>query len=301
MPELPEVETIVRGLQTHVIGRTITSFWCERPTSIKTHSIIALEAAIKNAHIIDSRRRAKYILIDLSNNQTLLIHQKMSGHLLYGRWKRSGSDQTWLPDIDHNIQSSDQRVASDPFNRFIRAIFFLDNGDMLGLSDVRRFARIYLTKTDTINELHDIGKLGPEPLAEDFTADDFSLRLNKKRGTIKKVLMDPYVIAGIGNIYADEILWQTSIHPLARVESITKNDLVKIYKATREILTKAIERKGHSERNYRTLWGTKGSYQDIARAYQKHGQPCARNDGGIIEKIRINNRSAHFCPVHQKL
>lgn len=295
MPELPEVETIVRGLQAKVIGRTITSFWCERPTSIKTHSIEDLAKEIQNAQIIGARRRHKYILIDLSNSKTLLIHQKMSGHLLYGRWQRNTAEgQAWLPDMD-------DEASRDPFNRFIRAIFFLDNGEMLGLSDVRRFARIYLAQTNAIDDLHDIGKIGPEPLSPALTEAEFMGRFEKRKGTIKKILMDPYVIAGIGNIYADEILWHAGIHPTARLESLSAEDFAKIFEFMRIILAQAIDRKGHSEQNYRTLWGTKGSYQDIARAYQKHGQLCSRNDGGIIEKIRINNRSAHFCPVHQRI
>ncbi len=293
MPELPEVETIVRGLQSTVIGRVITDTWVERQPTVKTHSLTDFNNALKGLAIIGARRRAKYILIDLTQEKTLAIHQKMAGHLLYGKWEQR-TDGTWDALIDGPAKE-------DPYNRFLRAVFYLDNGHMLALSDVRRFGRIYLTDTKKLDELHDFGKLGPEPLDPNFTLAGFQAILKKKKGTLKKVLMDPYVIAGIGNIYADEILWSVGIHPLSRTEHLSESHIAEIYTAMRSILNTAIEVCGHSERNYRNLEGRKGRYQEIACAYQLTGTACKKEDGGIIEKIRTNNRSAHFCPVHQYL
>ena len=303
MPELPEVETIVRGLQQAVIGLKITDIWCQYPQTIKTHSIANFTKALKGAEVLAARRRAKYILLDLNNNQTIAIHQKMSGHLLYGKWhkqeqkvttKTMGTDPGWIPLLQ-------DLAYHDPYNRFIRFIIFLNNGQMLGLSDVRRFARIYLGKSDKLEQIHDFAKLGPEPLAVDFSFNNFQKCFKKRKGLLKKVLMDPYVIAGIGNIYADEILWYSGLHPLARVEKLSLDQLKKLHKYTRLVLTKAIAAKGHSEMNYRKLDGQKGEYQLIACAYQRHGTACKKRDGGILQKLSINNRSAHFCPVHQSL
>ncbi len=297
MPELPEVETIVRDLNNHVVGRGIIGAWSERPATIKTHSIADLQQAVTDHTITGARRRAKYILIDLSDNLILAMHQKMAGHLLYGHWTPNPDkedQQLWLADTPGTI-------SDDPYNRFIRFILFLNNGQMLALSDVRRFSRVYLTTTDTFLNTHDFAHLGPEPLDATFTADDFIHIMHKKKGFIKKTLMDPYIIAGIGNIYADEMLWYSNIHPLSRVERLSHEHLHTLYAAMRHILQKGIDLCGHSEMNYRTLHGTKGSYQDVAYAYQRTGLPCSKQDGGILQKISINHRSAHFCPIHQHL
>lgn len=124
--------------------------------------------------------------------------------------------------------------------------------------------------------------------------------MSRKRGVVKKVLMDPFIIAGIGNIYSDEILWHAGIAPLHRVEKLTNKELGLIYKYIKLVLKKAIGAKGDSQQDYRTLEGEFGNYQNMQKAYQLTGEKCQKRDGGIIKRIVINNRSAHFCPVHQK-
>lgn len=291
MPELPEVETIVRGLNQKVIGRKILNAWTDWPKTIKTHGINAFVKEIKGRKILRAHRRAKYIMIDIDGGKTLIIHQKISGHLLYGKWKIKGKK------VEATVAGP---IKSDPFNRFIRFILYLDNGYQLGLSDLRRFGKVFLGGTEKIENINEIGKLGPEPLDSKFTFAKFKTLMAKRRGVVKKVLMDPFVIVGIGNIYSDEILWYAGIHPLRRVEKLKERELKSVYKYMRLILKKAIAAKGDSQQDYRTLEGKFGNYQNMQKAYHLTGQKCLKRDGGIIKRIKVNNRSAHFCPVHQK-
>lgn len=159
---------------------------------------------------------------------------------------------------------------------------------------------MFLGDTDKIEHINEIGRLGPEPLDPKFTFTKFKELMTRRKGVVKKVLMDPFVIAGIGNIYSDEILWYSGIHPLRRVESLMGKELKTIFKNIRFVLKKAIAAKGDSQQDYRTLEGKFGAYQNMEKAYQKTGQHCQKRDGGIIKRIKINARSAHFCPVHQK-
>jgi formamidopyrimidine-DNA glycosylase len=291
MPELPEVETIVRDLNKNVKGLKITNVWVDWKKIIRHPDYDCFVRQIKNKEILRARRRAKYILIDLSKNKTLIIHQKMSGHLLYGKWS-----------IKDNIPKSltPGPLKNDPQNRFIRFILYLSNGKQLGLSDLRRFAKAILVDTDKVGELKEIKELGPEPLEKDFDFKKFKEVICKKRGKIKQALMNPNVIAGIGNIYSDEILWYSRTHPLKRTEKLKDKELKNIYSAIRKVLKMGIEAKGDSMQDYRRLSGELGSYQYKQKAYQMTGKKCPRNDGGTFERIKIGGRSAHFCPVCQK-
>ncbi len=172
---------------------------------------------------------------------------------------------------------------------------------MLGLSDLRRFAKILLIDSDKVNELEEIRGLGPEPLEKDFTFGVFKQIISKKRGKIKSVLMDQSTIAGIGNIYSDEILWYAKIHPLRLTEKLSDLDLKEIYRSIKKVLPLAIEAKGDSVSDFRRLLGELGNYQYQQKAYQMTGKKCPRNDGGVIKRIKIGGRSAHFCPVCQRL
>lgn len=291
MPELPEVETIVRQLNKKVLGLKILDAWTDYAKTIKTHTLKSFVKETRGLKILRVHRRAKYILIDLSASKTIIIHQKISGHLLYGKWKIDGKK------ISAAIEGP---IKSDPFNRFVRFVIYLSNGYMLGLSDVRRFGKVFLGETEKIENINEIGRLGPEPLDPGFTVKKFRELMAERRGVIKKVLMDPFVIAGIGNIYSDEILWYAGIQPLRRVESLSGKELVLIYKYMRLVLKKSISVKGDSLQDFRTLEGKMGGYQKLHKAYQQTGKKCSKHDGGIIKRIKINNRSAHFCPIHQR-
>ncbi|MFH0803950.1 MAG: bifunctional DNA-formamidopyrimidine glycosylase/DNA-(apurinic or apyrimidinic site) lyase [Candidatus Tagabacteria bacterium] len=285
MPELPEVETIVNDLKKVLPGLKITGFWTDIPSFRK----IKDKAVARK--ILGLERKGKNILIHLSGNLTLLVHQKMTGHLLYGKWElKSGEWKSIIPG-----------PLNDPENRFIHVIFYLSNGYQLGLCDMRKFAKAFTWPTDKLAELDDIKNLGPDPFDKNFTLQKFSKIIKNKKGKIKTVLMDQSLISGIGNIYSDEILWFSGVHPLKPAQKLKNEEIKKIYQAMRPILKKAIRARGSSYIDYRDAFGRKGKYQEMHYAYQMTGIKCRKKDGGIIKKIKIGGRSAHFCPTHQKL
>ncbi len=299
MPELPEVETIVRELRKKIIGLKITDAWADWPKTLKqAGGIDGFKKQVRGKKILSIRRRAKYIIMDIEGDKTLFIHQKMSGHLLYGKWKlRKG---VWISQIPGPLKDDRQ-------NGYIRFMLMLNNGYQLALSDLRRFGKVILVDDDKVKDLKEISGLGPEPLEISFKQFQnlFSYYTGqtsiKKRGRIKQVLMDQTFIAGIGNIYADEILWDADYHPLTRTENLNGNDLNKIFNSTVKILKRAIKYQGSSVDDYRMPSGKKGRFQNIQNAYQNTGKKCKKKDGGVIERLKLGGRSAHFCPKHQKL
>lgn len=290
MPELPEVETTVRFLKPKLVKKMIKDFWADRDKVVKqAGGISAFKKEIKNKKIVKVYRRAKFIVIDIEGDKSIFIHQKISGHLLYGKWQFKNG--LW--------EAKSGPLKNDPENKYIRALFQLNNGFQFALCDLRRFGKIVLVKDKDISNLKEIRDLGPEPL--DIKPNKFKDLFKNKRGRIKQVLMDPFFIVGIGNIYADEILWKSGIHPLSRVENLSKKDINKIFLNTKKVLSRAIKLQGSSVDDYRLPSGEKGEYQDVHNAYHQTGKKCSKKDGGIIERLKIGGRSAHFCRVHQVL
>lgn len=292
MPELPEVETIVRDLKKEVLERTFIDTWTDFPKLIKLPKNFGqFKKEIKNKKIKKIWRRGKNILLDLSGNKTLLIHQKLTGHLLVGVWN-----------LDFGIWKSKIKgpLSEDPKNRFLHLIFWLDNGKMLALSDLRKFAKVELWDTEKLEKSDGFKSLGPEPLKKSFTFEKFKEALREKRGKIKQVLMDQKVIAGIGNIYSDEILWRAKIHPLKNVSRLSETELKKIYQVIKKILPLSIKLGGESISDFRRLSGEKGYFDKERRVYRRTGEKCSRC-GTVIKRIKLGSRSAHFCPRCQKL
>jgi len=283
MPELPEVQTTVNGLNQTVKGKKIVDVQTNYNSphyvgkdDIKNPKFFALfRKKVRSQKILKTERRAKNILIHLSNRQTILIHMKMTGHFVYDR-----------PNIN-----------------FVRLDFKLDNGKHLVLSDLRKFAKVTLVKTDELEKSFHLKHLGPEPLEKVFKFEVFKYQVLKRpKGRMKQVLMDQSLIAGIGNIYSDEILWRVGIHPLSHPNKIPKENLKAMFKAMKETLRKGLDFGGDSMSDYRNIKGEKGNFQKYHQAYKKTGRKCGRRDcGGIIKRIVIGARSAHFCSVHQKL
>ncbi len=317
MPELPEVETTVRGLRKKVTGLVIRDVWTDLATPDKRkHETIAnpryfksFREKVKNKKVLSVKRRAKNILINLSGGLTILIHLKMTGHLLYGKYKlvppsrpglknskRSGLVQgSWLP-------ADKAGPLNDPFNRFIHAVFTLSNDKHLALSDARKFGKIVLLDTETVHTSKHLSNIGPEPLHRQFTIENFKSRIAKKPSSkIKTVLMDQSIIAGIGNIYSDEILWQAGIHPERKARELKEEETGLLFKAMREILSRGVNFGGDSMSDYRNIDGLPGRFQLQHQAYRRTGEKCRKKGcEGIIKRKIISSRSAHFCSNHQQ-
>ena len=238
----------------------------------------------------NAERRGKNVLIHLTGGKTILIHMKMTGHLLYGKYVWDG--KKW---------NSKEKLLSDPFNQFIHLVFDLSNGNHLAFSDMRKFAKVILFETNKRDAHLDLIALGPEPL-ENLSFETFTNQLKtKSHGKIKTVLMDQTVIAGIGNIYSDEILWETRIHPERKVSSLKENEVKNIWKVIPDILSKSIKMGGDSMSDYRNIYGEKGGFQNSHKVYRRTKEKCMKRDcSGVIERKVIGGRSSHFCNVHQK-
>lgn len=293
MPELPEVETIVKELKRtrapKILGARFLNVWTDTPKIIKKPKTFEeFRNKIKNKKINKIWRRGKNVIFDLADGFSLLIHQKLTGHLLYGEWKLK--NDSWQP--------KEKGPLADPINRFIRLMFWLDNGKMLALSDLRKFAKVELWKTEELKNSLEMKSLGPEPLDRSFVFKKFKEILVKKKGKIKQVLMDQSVIAGIGNIYSDEILWRAKIYPFKDVSKLNENELKRIYQAMKKILAKAIKLGGESISDFRRISGKKGGFDKERKVYRREGEKCPRCRA-IIKRAKIGSRSAHFCPKCQ--
>ena len=270
MPELPEVETVVRGLREPLLGRRILSMWHDWAPTI--HSPPPPEFAVRVAgqRVRALNRRGKYILIGLEHD-TLVIHLKMSGRLYV-----SGADEAREAD------------------RWVHLRFDLDGGRQLRFSDLRKFGRAYLT--DDVDRL--LSHLGPEPLSDAFTLAGFRDGMRGRTRAIKSLLLAQEFLAGVGNIYADEALFRAGIHPAARANRLTDADCALLHRAVREALRAGIEHEGASIGWYRKPDGGKGESQNHLYVYGRTNLPC-RRCGTPINKIRVAQRGTHFCPVCQ--
>jgi formamidopyrimidine-DNA glycosylase len=301
MPELPEVETTTRGLQKTITGLTIKDIWTDLSTKDRRQrDAIAnpgyfrtFKKRVLNKKVISVERRAKNILVNLTGGLTILIHLKMTGHLLYGKYKKVG--KTWVP--------VEKGPLNDPYNRFIHVVFIFSNGKHLAFSDARKFGKITLLDTKTAHESKHLSNIGPEPLEKNFNLGKLKERLARKpNGKIKAVLMDQSIVAGIGNIYSDEILWRAGVHPERKVSEVKEKELNLILKAMKETLGKGIDFGGDSMSDYRNIYGRPGKFQLHHEAYQRTGEKCLkRGCKGVIKRKVINGRSAHFCSKHQVL
>ncbi len=302
MPELPEVQTVVNDLNKKIVGRKITGVWFDWPKMIKdpldqsrikvAHKhVAAFEGFVKGEKFVEVRRRAKNILIYLTHGKMLLAHLKMTGHLLVGKWEIDGKKV---------IPISPKAIVEDPYNKYIHLIFYLDNGQMLGFSDLRKFAKIIVGPIEVIENLPELVKLGPEPLEKSFTYGKMAEIIKAEHRKIKQVLLDPEVIAGIGNIYSDDILWKAKINPFKPADKLKEPELKNLYKAIKEVLTKAVKLRGTSTSDFRDTAGLEGGYTEHRNVYGREDEPCPRCGTKIVRK-KIGGRSAHFCPKCQVL
>lgn len=291
MPELPEAQTTVSGLQKKVLNRTFIDVWSDWEKIVKKPKNFGLfKKTLKGRKIKKIWRRAKNVIFDLSDGYSLLIHQKMTGHLMVGKWQMA--DGRWRP--------VERGPLEEKINTFLHLVFFLNGGEMIALSDLRKFAKAELWETKKLVNSKEFKELGPEPLERGFTFEKFKECLKNSKGKIKQVLMDPKIIAGIGNIYANEALWRAKIHPEKSALKLNEKELKLLYGAIKRVLAMGVKLGGESFSDYRNVEGRKGRFDGERRAYQREGKPCFRCKTKI-QRLKFGGRSAFFCSNCQKL
>ena len=288
MPELPEVETIRVGLNRLLPGQAISdvsSDWAKSfpnsPSDIKRFLI--------GSKVLNVKRRAKVLLIELDSKYSLVIHLKMTGQLVYrGKSERFGAGHP-----------SGSLVGELP-DKSTRVTLSLDRGAKLFFNDQRKFGWMRLIPTNEVLNIDFMKKLGPEPLAASFNVKAFDERLKTRPNTsVKAALLDQSVIAGVGNIYADESLWGAKIHPNTQVKDLSAQKLSKLFAELQFVLKLSIKKGGSTDKNYVDAEGKRGSYLTFAKVFRCEGQPCPRC-GTVIIKTRVAGRGTHLCPNCQK-
>jgi len=272
MPELPEVETVVRAIRPDLVNRVVQSAWLDWSRALVGMDAANFRGRIAGQRVEDVVRRAKYIVVKLDADW-LLIHLKMTGRLYV------------VP--DNTVNEAD---------KWVHFRFQLDNAHQLRFSDARKFGRVYLTSQPEDY----LGKLGPEPLEPAFTPAVFAALLAKRKGALKALLLNQEFVAGVGNIYADEALHRAGLAPQRKSDSLNAAEIAALYHAIRDVLVKGIERQGATIGWYRRPDGQKGTMQDAFLVYGRAGQPCLTCEKGEIQRIVIGQRSTHYCPNCQR-
>lgn len=288
MPELPEVETVKRGLSEHIIGKMIRAVEHDWPKSFPNDQQ-QVEAFMVGSQIILVRRRAKVLIIELDSGYSVLVHLKMTGQLVFvgAKAQRFGAGHP------------NESLIGDLPDKSTRVTISFIDGSQLYFNDQRKFGWMKLLPSELIQELDFFKKVGPEPLEKTFTPQVLFDRLQRRRRSlIKAALLDQTVLAGIGNIYADEALWGAQIHPASVVGCLPESDVKLLHAEIQEVLRIAIEKGGSTDRNYVNAEGKKGSYIDFARVFRREGLAC-RRCSAIIVKSRVAGRGTHTCPSCQ--
>ena len=270
MPELPEVETIVRGLREPLVGRQFTGVRVGWENLVARCSVEEFKRRLVGQRILGVKRRGKYLVFTLSGGGNLIIHLRMTGRL--------------------SIKNSDNEL-----DKHDHLIFELDDGRELRFNNVRKLGRVYLVEDE--DEI--VGRLGPEPLDDDFTPADFAALLSGRRGMIKPLLLNQQFMAGIGNIYADEALFAARIQPERKADTLTAGEIEHLYHAICQVLTQGIQNRGTTFSDYRDAGGREGGNQEYLRVFRRVGQPCPRC-GTPIERTVVGGRGTYFCPRCQK-
>jgi formamidopyrimidine-DNA glycosylase len=270
MPELPEVETVARSLRPKIIGRKIIGVRNSWPRHIDRPEYSEFSERIRGRIITNVARRGKFLLFPLDNADSLIIHLRMSGHLAVIK-------------------------SETPTDKHTHTIFELDNGQELQFRDTRKFGRVYLvTNQDEV-----LGKLGPEPLESEFTAEKLSEILRGRRRAVEPFLLDQTMIAGIGNIYADEALFYAGLHPQRKTDSLDTQDIKRLHEGIQHVLQLGIQREGASISTYLKPDGEKGNMQEDVMVFRRTGELCF-TCGEPIQRIVLGGRSTHFCKNCQK-
>ncbi len=286
MPELPEVETTVRDLRPHLVGRTIQRAQVRWPRTIAAPGARQFEKRIKHLTITRIERRGKFVAFHLSTD-------------LVPKGQPTQGSLSPLPEFlfVHLRMTGGFRIvpAGTPFDKHVHVRLALDDGNELRFRDPRKFGRMWLVPDPATV----VGRLGPEPL--ELARREFVGRFDGRRGRLKPLLLNQTFLAGLGNIYVDESLWYARLHPLRRAESLSGDELTRLYRSIRLVLRRAIAVGGTSiDLMYKRVNGASGRFQDSLRAFDRERRPC-RRCGTPIEKIVVGQRGTHFCPHCQPL
>lgn len=288
MPELPEVETVKVGLQRLLPGKIVAAVQHDTPKSFPNAPHDA-EQFLVGAQVVVVTRRAKVLLIELSSKYSLIIHLKMTGQLVYrSEHERFGAGHP------------NASLVGELPDHSTRVTLQFTDGSKLFFNDQRKFGWMRLLPTAEVPQIDFFRRVGPEPLAEDFTWRVLQERLRRRKNTcLKAAILDQTVLAGIGNIYADESLWGAKIHPRTLVKDVPEAKIKALHTSIQHILRLSISKGGSTDRHYVDAEGKAGKYLDFASVFRREGQPCPRC-GSLIEKIRVAGRGTHICPRCQK-
>ena len=272
MPELPEVETVRRGLEKLILGKKILNIDIRYPKMIKT-DLHEFQKEMPGQIIQSMGRRGKYLLFYLED-KVLISHLRMEGKYFY------------YPD-------------QVPERKHAHILIHFEDGGTLVYEDVRKFGTMELLAPKLLEAYFVTKKLGPEPTEQDFDLARLKLALKKSKKPIKSHLLDQTLVAGLGNIYVDEVLWRAKIHPFRSSNSLSSQEARKVHDETIKVLGQAVEKGGATIRTYTNAFGEDGTMQEFHQVYDKAGQACSRC-GAIIEKIQLGGRGTHFCPKCQR-
>lgn len=273
MPELPEVQTVINYLKTHILNKKIVDMWIYNDKFLKNASAIDFQKTLLNHSFINLRRKSKYLLFDMDNNYTLITHFRMEGKYFIS--------------------------SPDEINKHDYIVFKLDDNHLLKYNDSRQFGTLHLVETNKINELKEINKLAPDPFEDSFDFDKFQKKIQKSQKTIKNLLLDQSVIGGIGNIYACEILFDVKINPLTKGNKLTNEEIKKIFDSAKNILVKAIEQNGTTFQSFSFGNHHMGNFVNFLKVYGRNRQSCL-TCGQTIAWEKINGRGTFYCPSCQK-
>ena len=270
MPELPEVETIVKGLSELITGNVINNIIIREPKIIAFPDAKDFKKSLCGKTIKAINRRGKYILIRIEDDKTLVIHLRMTGKLLVK---------------PHELQ----------YDTHTHIIFELSNKMDIRFHNVRKFGRMYLIENGAYQNAGGLAKLGPEPLSNKFTLDKFKGLFKSRSANIKSLLLNQSFIAGMGNIYTDEALFIAGISHDRNADTLTDSEKEKLYRSIRKVLKNGIKYGGTSFSDYLNAIGEKGDFQKELKVYQQTGEKCPEC-GETIEKKRVAGRGTHYCP-----
>ena len=292
MPELPEVETVRRGLKRLIVGRVIKSATVHESPKSFPNDMVAVEQFMYGSTVTDVRRRAKVLLIDLSTEYTLVVHLKMTGQLVY-----VDSSQSIEPRFGGG-HPTDSLIGQLP-DRSTRVVVKFTDGSTLYFNDQRKFGWMRLVPTISVPDIDFMKRVGPEPLEIDFTAVQFIPRIRRRNNTtIKAAILDQSVLAGVGNIYADESLWGAQLHPATRVRDVSDAQLAELLANIKAVMNLSIAHGGSTDKIYVDAEGKKGNYLKFANVFRREGQACGRC-GAEVVKTRVAGRGTHVCLICQ--